>query len=98
MKNNIIIYENKDGEVELRADIEKDTIWATQEQIAKRVGKDRSTVANLMRLLSLPQSVQEMLGTGAISMGHARALLPLEDSRRQETLAQPLSASQALIL
>jgi ParB family chromosome partitioning protein len=62
----------------------------TQEQIAKRVGKDRSTVANLMRLLSLPQLVQEMIGSGAISMGHARALLPLEDPRRQETLAQKI--------
>ncbi|MFH1018525.1 MAG: ParB/RepB/Spo0J family partition protein [Pseudomonadota bacterium] len=58
-----------------------------QEEIAKRVGKDRSTVTNIMRLLGLSAVAQEMLASGAISMGHARALLPLEDPRRQETLA-----------
>ncbi len=61
-----------------------------QEDIAKRVGKDRSTIANLMRLLALSPLVQEMIASEEISMGHARALLPLEDSRRQETLAQKI--------
>jgi ParB family chromosome partitioning protein len=60
----------------------------SQDEVAQRVGKERSTVANLLRLLKLSTSVQEMVDSGAISMGHARALLPLEDSRRQEALAQ----------
>jgi ParB family transcriptional regulator, chromosome partitioning protein len=60
----------------------------TQEEIAKKVGKERSTVSNLLRLLQLSPPVQEMLSAGTLSMGHARALLPLEDARRQETLAQ----------
>ncbi len=49
----------------------------TQEQLAERVGKDRSTVANAMRLLRLPERVQEMVRDGRLSMGHARALLSL---------------------
>ncbi len=51
----------------------------TQEQIAERVGKDRSTVANSLRLLRLPNSVRQMVEDGSLKMGHARALLPLED-------------------
>lgn len=62
----------------------------TQEEIAKRVGKDRSTVTNLLRLLKLSSVVQEMIATGSVSMGHARALLPLEDPRRQEALASKI--------
>jgi ParB family transcriptional regulator, chromosome partitioning protein len=62
----------------------------TQEEIAARVGKERSTVSNLLRLLKLPPAVQEMLGSGTISMGHARALLPIEDARRQEALAHKI--------
>ncbi len=50
----------------------------TQETLAERVGKDRSTVANAIRLLRLPERVQEMLRDGRLSMGHARALLGLE--------------------
>ena len=47
----------------------------TQEQVAERVGKDRSTVANAMRLLKLPRPVRGMVEDGQLSMGHARALL-----------------------
>jgi ParB family transcriptional regulator, chromosome partitioning protein len=50
----------------------------TQEALAERVGKDRSTVANAIRLLRLPEKVQEMLRDARLSMGHARALLGLE--------------------
>ncbi len=55
----------------------------TQEQIAERVGKDRSTVANTMRLLKLPQEIQNSLIKDEISMGHARALIniPAESSQ-----------------
>ena len=52
----------------------------TQEQIAARTGKDRATVANLMRLLRLPQEVQHLVEEGKLTAGHARALLKLEDS------------------
>jgi ParB family chromosome partitioning protein len=50
----------------------------TQEQVAERVGKDRSTVANAMRLLRLPADVRDQVRAGALEMGHARALLALE--------------------
>lgn len=50
----------------------------TQEQLAGRVGKDRATVANALRLLRLPDKVQTLVQEGSLSMGHARALLGLE--------------------
>ena len=49
----------------------------TQDEIAKRTGKDRSTVANFLRLLKLPQEVQEMVAGGGLSLGHAKALMSL---------------------
>ena len=52
----------------------------TQEQIAARVGKDRSTIANALRLLRLPAEVREAVRGGALDMGHARALLSLDDA------------------
>jgi ParB family chromosome partitioning protein len=55
----------------------------TQEGLANRLKIDRSTVANLMRLLELPGPIQEALQTGQISAGHARALLPLGDEHVQ---------------
>ncbi|MEM1265343.1 MAG: ParB/RepB/Spo0J family partition protein [Pseudomonadota bacterium] len=51
----------------------------TQDQIATALGKSRSHLANLLRLLALPTDVQVLLSSGAISAGHARALLPIED-------------------
>lgn len=54
----------------------------TQAQIAEAVGKDRSTVANALRLLKLPLSMRRLLEEGALSMGHARALLGVEDPGR----------------
>lgn len=51
----------------------------TQEEIAKRVGKDRSTITNLIRLLKLPISVQDSLRKGEITTGHAKVLLSLND-------------------
>ena len=51
----------------------------TQEQVAKQVGKSRSAVANMLRLLDLPSEVLEMLKDGTISAGHARALLAIDD-------------------
>ena len=52
----------------------------TQEQIADAVGKDRATVANHLRLLKLPESVRARVAAGDLSMGHARALLAIEDA------------------
>jgi ParB family chromosome partitioning protein len=58
----------------------------TQEELAGRLSIDRSTVANLIRLLELPAMVQAALRSGAIAQGHARALLPLGDDRQQVEL------------
>jgi ParB family chromosome partitioning protein len=55
----------------------------TQEELAARLKLDRSTIANLIRLLELPPTVQEALRQGKITQGHARALLPLGDEREQ---------------
>jgi ParB family chromosome partitioning protein len=60
----------------------------TQEEISKRVGKERSTVANFLRLLKLPDPVKKLLAAGQLSMGHARALLAVESARKQEQLAE----------
>jgi len=59
----------------------------TQEEVARRIGKDRSTVANFIRLLDLPESVQHVVSRGTISMGHARALLGLPHASAQQALA-----------
>jgi ParB family chromosome partitioning protein len=64
----------------------------TQDELAKRLSIDRSTVANLIRLLELPDAVQTRLRSGAISMGHARALLPLGDEEEQARLADRIAA------
>ena len=60
-----------------------DEYHLTQDQIADAVGKDRSSVANFMRLLKLPREVRENVGAGSLSMGHARALLSLPDEAAQ---------------
>jgi ParB family chromosome partitioning protein len=64
-----------------------DEFQLTQEEISKRVGKERSTVANFLRLLKLPDPVKKLLASGQLSMGHARALLAIESPRKQEQLA-----------
>lgn len=60
----------------------------TQEELANRVNIDRSTVANLIRLLELPEQVKEFVAAGEISQGHARALLPLGDDEEQKAFAK----------
>ena len=57
-----------------------DSFGMTQAQIARSVGKDRSTVANLMRLLRLPPSIRKLIRAGKLSAGHARALIPVGDA------------------
>ncbi|MCM3875508.1 MAG: ParB/RepB/Spo0J family partition protein [Thermoanaerobaculia bacterium] len=66
----------------------KDDFGLTQEDVAERVGKDRATVANALRLLKLPAAVRAALEEGAISAGHARALLALPSAADQEHLAR----------
>jgi len=71
----------------------------TQQQVAEAVGKDRTTVTNLLRVLSLPDQVQQMVEGGAISTGHARALLALNDAQHSlrlanETVDQALSVRE----
>jgi ParB family chromosome partitioning protein len=65
----------------------QETLRCTQEQVAHKVGKDRATVANSMRLLRLPREVKELLSGGKIDAGHARALLALERPGDQVGLA-----------
>jgi ParB family chromosome partitioning protein len=60
----------------------------TQEEIAARVGKERSTVANALRLLKLPEDVRDLVRGGELDMGHARALLGLEDEGAIRRTAQ----------
>jgi len=60
----------------------------TQEKLADRVGKERSTVANSLRLLRLPEAVRTLVAQGRLSMGHARALLGLESTGAMEKLAR----------
>ena len=59
-----------------------------QEDLAKRLKIDRSTIANLLRLLELPEAVQQHLREGSITAGHARALLPLGDDLQQSDAAR----------
>jgi len=54
----------------------------TQEEVSRRVGKSRSAIANLTRLIGLPEEVKQMVQSGVLSAGHARALLPLEEEKK----------------
>jgi ParB family transcriptional regulator, chromosome partitioning protein len=72
----------------------------TQEQMAKRTGKDRASVSNFLRLLRLPAGVQGQVESGELTFGHARALLPLEDAEAiaraaQKVMALSMSVRQA---
>lgn len=69
-----------------------DEFGLTQEQIAAKVGKERSTVANSMRLLKLPDSVRGMVEDGRINMGHARALLGLASDSEIEVCARAVAS------
>ncbi len=73
----------------------QDELGLTQEALAGKVGKDRATIANTLRLLRLPAEVREELQRGTLSAGHARALLPIEDSATLRNLAE-LAIKQGL--
>lgn len=69
-----------------------DKFGLTQEQLSKEVGKSRSAIANMLRLVDLPDEALELLRDGKISSGHARALLPLENSEYIILLANRIVA------
>jgi ParB family chromosome partitioning protein len=71
-----------------------DEFGLTQDAIGARIGKDRSTVANTMRLLKLPPPVRQLVEDDALSMGHARALLGLESAEAIEGAARKVVAKQ----
>lgn len=64
-----------------------DKLGYTQEELSKRVGKSRTHVTNILRMLKAPEAVKRLLEEGKISFGHARALLSIEDEDYQEELA-----------
>jgi ParB family chromosome partitioning protein len=66
----------------------------TQDDLARKVGKDRSTVANALRLLRLPEKVRDLVWEGQLSMGHARALLALSTVHEMEVLARKVVDKQ----
>jgi ParB family chromosome partitioning protein len=70
-----------------------DEFHLRQEDVARYVGKDRSSIANALRLLKLPQVLQEDLETGRLSMGHARAMLALASEEEQLRLRQQILAA-----
>jgi ParB family chromosome partitioning protein len=65
-----------------------------QRDVAERVGKDRSSVANVLRLLQLPPTLQADIEAGRLSMGHARALLALESAEAQHRLRDQILAEE----
>lgn len=65
-----------------------DTLGLTQETVAQRVGRDRTFVTNYLRLLRLPEDIQELVEENKISMGHARALLGVDDPNKQREVAK----------
>ena len=69
-----------------------DDLGLTQDQIAEAVGKDRSSIANYVRLLRLPNEVRENLAAGTLSMGHARAILGLADEAAQLRVSRDVVA------
>ena len=62
----------------------------TQQQIAETVGKDRTTIANMLRLLQLPDAVRKLLQEGQLTMGHAKVLLGLDDPHKITSLARDI--------
>lgn len=72
-----------------------ETFGLTQEAVARKVGRSRSAVANALRILRLPDEIHPLLAEGALSMGHAKALIGIEDAGKQIELAR-LAAEKGL--
>ena len=71
-----------------------DEFGLTQDEASKRIGRSRSSVANLLRLLDLPDRVREYVSSGALSAGHAKAILALENKDRSEEAAKTVIAAE----
>lgn len=71
-----------------------DTYGLTQEDCASRVGKSRPAIANSLRLLALPDTLLDLVKSGKLSSGHARALLPLGDGEKMLSLAQEIISKE----
>jgi ParB family transcriptional regulator, chromosome partitioning protein len=71
-----------------------DIFRMTQEEVAEKVGKKRSTVANYLRLLALPETIKRSVSSGEISMGHAKAILSLENSQLRQQLSEKIISKQ----
>jgi ParB family transcriptional regulator, chromosome partitioning protein len=71
-----------------------DTSGKTQEVAAARLGLDRSTIANMIRLLELPEEVQGMVRAGLVAMGHARAILAITDRKKQVAIAERVAREE----
>ena len=69
----------------------------TQQEVADAVGRERSTVANMLRLLALPESIRTMVRSGGLSLGHARALLGLPDEQQMQSLASEVVAGKLTV-
>jgi ParB family chromosome partitioning protein len=69
----------------------------SHDEISQKVGKSRSTITNFLRLLKLPQSIQDMLMRKELTMGHARALLAMEDPQQQIALANKITAENLTV-
>ena len=63
----------------------------TQDEVAQKIGKERTTVTNIIRLLKLPKSIQDSVQKGEISTGHARALLAVDDAAVQNQICKKIS-------
>ncbi|MCX7794863.1 MAG: chromosome partitioning protein ParB, partial [Thermodesulfovibrionales bacterium] len=59
----------------------------TQEELSQRVGKDRATIANYLRILKLPEDIQNYLKEGSLTVGHAKAILSVDDPQKQRELS-----------
>lgn len=66
----------------------------TQEEIAQKIGKSRPAIANSLRLLQLPQEIKDMIAAGKITQGHARALLAIDNPKRQLEIAEKIISQQ----
>ncbi|AZK43691.1 ParB/RepB/Spo0J family partition protein [Erysipelothrix piscisicarius] len=71
-----------------------DRLGLTQEEVAKRVSKSRSHITNLLRLLRLPKSVQEMVSDNKLTMGHVRPLVTIEDPKEIERIAEEILSNK----
>ncbi|MBL7557819.1 MAG: ParB/RepB/Spo0J family partition protein [Bdellovibrionaceae bacterium] len=81
--------EEADGYLRLQQEFQ-----LSHQQIAEKVGKDRATVSNALRLLHLPSEIKEMLVNSVISTGHAKVLLSIDDSKKQLELAKMVRDDQ----